>query len=708
MDESRRGSIIKTLQRRWNQQSLVAYLILSFAVTCVASTIVIELFDAPFFIVPVVLITVLVLLFFGVVRKFTEQDVALFLNRAFPEFEESSHLLLKPYDSLNLLERLQVSKVESRMVATYPTPAVVKRKLKTAFILLTAGVLLSVGLLTLPAESFQKISKAGLVGNSINPGKRETKPAEVTDAKVIIDPPAYTGKSTREQDRFNVVAEQDAMITWNIATTTRVKEVQLIFNDKVVLHLQPVDKGFTKWSGRRQVKSAGFYQVKIANSLSELYQVEMIKDQPPVIIVQAPQPNTVIEYGQPQKVLINVALTDDYGIENTFINATTASGSGEAVKFKEQQIPFANFSAGNKQYQLQKQVDLAALGMQPGDELYFYVNARDNYRQEKRSDVYIVRMEDTTQLMSMEGLVNGVDLKPEFFRSQRQIIIETEQLLKDRDTISVESFNKKSSDLGVDQKLLRLRYGKFLGEENETEIGGDHEHDEAGNTDGANAGNADKILDQYSHKHDNAEDATFFDAKTKKQLLATLSEMWKAELQLRTLKPKAALPFEYKALRLLKNLQQQTRAYVGKTGSKTTPLKPEIRLTGDLAKVEQPVVEQQFEQKADPVTTLRKALGILELARSKETLQRTSIEILEQASMLLSTKAASEPSNYLASLEALKRILKKNYKASDVNLAGSAFQKMIRSVSAIPQQSKASPDMKLSQRYFLNLKRQND
>ena len=75
--------------------------------------------------------------------------------------------------------------------------------------------------------------------------------------------------------------------------------------------------------------------------------------------------------------MINVSLSDDYGIENTFINATTASGSGEAVKFKEQQISFSNFTAGSQKYQLQKQIDLAALGMQPGDELYFYVNAKD-------------------------------------------------------------------------------------------------------------------------------------------------------------------------------------------------------------------------------------------------------------------------------------------------------------------------------------------
>ena len=94
------------------------------------------------------------------------------------------------------------------------------------------------------------------------------------------------------------------------------------------------------------------------------------------------------------------------------------------------------------------------------------------------------------------------------------------------------------------------------------------------------------ILDQFSHKHDIAEDATFFDPETKKQLKATLAEMWKSEGKLRLYKPAEALPFAYNALRLLKDLQQKSRVYVAKTSSKTTPLQPkEKRLTGELDKI---------------------------------------------------------------------------------------------------------------------------
>ena len=58
-----------------------------------------------------------------------------------------------------------------------------------------------------------------------------------------------------------------------------------------------------------------------------------------------------------------------------------------------------------------------------------------------------------------------------------------------------------------------------MGEESEGNIGDsrfdiDDDHGSSGT---AAFGDANAIIDAYSHKHDNAEDASFFDAETKKQ-----------------------------------------------------------------------------------------------------------------------------------------------------------------------------------------------
>jgi hypothetical protein len=221
-------------------------------------------------------------------------------------------------------------------------------------------------------------------------------------------------------------------------------------------------------------------------------------------------------------------------------------------------------------------------------------------------------------------------------------------------------------------------------------------------------GNAEKMIAEVSHKHDNAEDATFFDAQTKKQLKATLDEMWKSELQLRTIQPKLALPFEYKALKLLKDLQQQTRAFVNKTGIKTTPLKQDKRLTGALDKIVDPYQQRYFEQPEKKIELFRKAIGLLAQISNREPLTYEEKNLLEKTAQHISDAAAAAPATYLPTLKAIRKIINNNYHNDDLILAGSGLQKMVGSLFPIPQQPTKSLDGKLSDQYFKNLQLKNE
>ena len=702
MDDLRSRGIIKYLQQKWNTRILTAWFLFALAVTVLLSAPILKWLPANWWAVPVVLIGLIVFLYLFVYKKIEEKDVAAFLNRSLPEVQESTGLLLKPYSELNFLEQFQVQKIEKELSENADQPASISKLFRLSFLLLIVAGIISIGLYFIPAHSAPESKRATATAVEI-------KPAQVKTSNIIITPPAYTGKRTRTQDRFNISAEEGGRVTWELTTTTAVKDVALLFNDRSVIKLTATDTGHMHWLANKQISNSGFYQVQIAAVKSELYRIEMVKDAYPSIVVRSPKPTSLIEAGQSRKTQLEVLMSDDYAIKTTAIDATIASGNGEAVKFKKQKLVFTDFSAGGKQYQLKKLIDLSALGMQPGDELYFYITATDSHEQEKRSDIYIVRIEDVTQLLSIEPLTNGLDIKPEFFRSQRQIIIETEQLLKSKDTMRLEDYNQKSKDLGIDQQLLRLRYGKFLGEETNIELGKGHDdHEEGGHAEASDFGNAEKMMDAVAHKHDNAEDASFFDPETKKQLKAVLDEMWRSELQLRLIKPKDALPFEYKALKLLKELQQSTRVYVAKTGTRTTPLKPEKRLTGELDKILQPVKQQNLPPNDEQAMVLRQALGSLEQLSNKETLSPASLSILEQAGIQLGNKAAEEPGIYLTAFESFRKILGANYKPADLSLTGAAFQKMINAVSRLPKQGSTAPDKKLSQQYFMHLNRANE
>ncbi|MGN6211396.1 hypothetical protein [Parafilimonas sp.] len=705
----REVSVISFLQKKWKALNLLSLALIALALAVIFVTCLHQFFQYSFIWIIPAWFAVFILMM-AVLRswRIKQRDVIIYLNRHIPQFEESSGLLLKPAASLNLLEQMQLNKLKSNIVYT-ATAHPVNRKLKAATIVLLLSLITSILIyLLLTPSSFQ--SQENNLQRTALSQPQKVLPA-IGSFTIKIKSPAYTNIQLQTQHDFNITAAEGAVISWQLETNKPVQHISLKFSDTTLLQLRPLNSGHTIWSGEKSVQQQGFYQVQLDSSLSDLYKLEMIKDQPLSITVQSPKPSTVIDFGEPQRTSVSLTATDDYGINDVSIMATVASGSGEAVKFSEHAIKFANsFSDHNKNYSLKKTIDLPSLGMKPGDELYLYIQAIDNNKQQTQSDTYIISIADTAELMSFDGVINGINLKPEYFRSQRQIIIETEQLLKDKPALMPDAFNSKSNDLGIDQKLLRLRYGKFLGEEFEANIGEHDDHDEHQElTDNSNDfGNAEAVIDQFAHKHDIAEDATFFDAETKKQLKAVLTEMWNAELQLRTFKPAKALPFEYKALRLLKDLQQQSRVYVAKTNIKTPPLKSETRLTGELDKVISPSTQNNTQQKGMHITDAQKALSILEHLKTNNTVNNDELALLFSASRIMQQQAAAAPGKYLQALQSYQSILnqiqqQQHISLKDINAAQHGLQQMLAQPSPKPSPAATLNGNSLSQQYFLNL-----
>jgi hypothetical protein len=205
---------------------------------------------------------------------------------------------------------------------------------------------------------------------------------------------------------------------------------------------------------------------------------------------------------------------------------------------------------------------------------------------------------------------------PAYFRSQRQIIIDIEALLKQRRRLPAATFAARSNNIGADQRILRLRYGQFLGEETEgqpkapsmadllTSDGGAPDkvtpaekpapklvlpegHDAY---DGHNHGASDRAppvfgsdngeLAGYGHAHNDGDSATLFDPETRATLGKALDAMWQAERSLRQAEPAAALPQAYAALNFIKDVQQATRIFLQRTGTNLPPIDMARRLTG--------------------------------------------------------------------------------------------------------------------------------
>lgn len=695
---------LKSLHKQWLAYSLVSNLFIGIAFSALLVSILSRIAEISFWwIIPLSLLISAIMVLWSGILKTKEKYLARLLNQSYPELEESAELLIKPATSLNLLERLQVEKIE-RELSNLSAPKLFSEKFSSARLILIIGLILSFGIAQLKSFSLSDDKVTELKINSPQKTVPDKILPGIKSLELRITPPAYTRRSARNQSQFSVSAEEGSTLNWQICTSQLVKNINLIFNDKEIAPLRAVNKDGTRWTLTRTISKSGFYQVDLEGTLSDLYKLEIIKDQPAIIRIIAPAQYSSIDFGEPQRTALQVQINDDYGINEAFISAIISSGQGEGVKFKERKLSFMQNFWGADSYKLNRTIDLKGLGMVPGDELYFYIQARDSRLQESRSDIYIVTIQDTAQLMSMDGMLGGINLVPEYFRSQRQIIIDSEKLLKEKTSISVQEFNSRSNDIGLDQKLLRLRYGKFLGEEDESEIGGHQE--EA--SDPADFGNPEAIIDAVSHKHDIAEDATFFEPELKAQLKATLAEMWKSELQLRLYKPTEALPFEYKALRLLKDLQQKSRVYVAKTSFKPPLIKADKRLSGELDKIIQPQATRSLGSKENVQNSLRLTTGILAAGKQSRKLTAAEILILKDASRTMASRAAAQPGAYLEPLGSLRSVIRSgNRSLSSGNLRSleAALQKIITQESRLPQPKTSAPANDLASEYFNNLRR---
>ncbi|GAB3299785.1 hypothetical protein [Hymenobacter tenuis] len=677
------------------------------------------------------------------------------LDRLYPELEDSSGLLLQPTTALNLLGQLQQQRLLARLpeLTTGPLlPVDFKRPL-----LLTGLLLLLAGVAWWQRPSAQAPHSATadkpLQLRFEAPVPPPASAPRILETRLRVTPPAYTRRSSFSPAEGSFRCPQDSRVRWTVRVSKGASQPPVLELGTQKLPLRAVAGSPGEFVLEQALGASSLYRIRFAGQVSEDYAIDVQPDQAPAIRIMAPKAYTLVEFGRPPQVAVRMQLTDDYGLTRARLVATVAQGQGEAVKFREVATDLSAALRGQPATaSLQHLLRLPALGLTYGDEVYFYLQAWDNRQHLTRSDTYLVQWEDTTVQESSLDVSLGVNTKPAYFRSQRQIIIDTEKLLAEQKNLSAATLLERSNSIGFDEKILRMRYGKFLGEEADETIGGatlppstdepeeepglgsvvaeDHTPDPAPAPkkeehtadDGHDHGHAlpaadaapgaaltAELMEPYIHRHDDSETADFLEPAVKAKLRGVLNEMWEAELRLRTGRPREALPFEYRALRLLKEVQHQTRAYVKKAGF-TPPLMPEAttRLTGDLAGAAAPRRQQQLEAPPrQPV--LRAALRVLTQLREQPHPPAGAAAALEQAGQELARAALQKPGAYLSALREVRRLSASLRAGQPPSLAAlpvleRAFTDLLPSTAPTPGQAPI-PANRLARRYFQELSR---
>ena len=531
------------------------------------------------------------LLLLGIIlqRRLKNRDEAWLIKRldTLAVMENSADLLFGNPEAEPRLVALQRQRVQ-QWLAALP-----EQDLRRPYPMSRISGLLLLSLVLMAAAYFwPKPQIAGISSTKATSESVLRVPVKLIEARLRISPPGYTGLAVRNETGLPAKFPEGSRIAWKLRFAPQPEQVQLqFFSGRTLLLRREGDV----WTTDAVMPASDVYRVVIdGQAQTKPWQrLDAIPDRAPQWRVSLPDRSLSLLAPGQRTWPLQLEAEDDYGLADAVIKIQLAQGSGENIQFKSISRPL-NGQGTSKRRRYTTTLDLAALGMQTGDDLIVQFRVGDRRRPQANSTVsaaYILRwpVGDAYEASGVEGMLKKV--MPAYFRSQRQIIIDTEKLLAEKKKASREQFEIRSDTIGVDQRILRLRYGQFLGEETETpepppedgEHSADDGHDHGdGKAPEKSATVSDQsILEEFGHTHDVPEAATLLDTETKSLLRSALNEMWQAELHLRQAEPAKALPFEYRALAFIKKVQQAERIYLARVGPELPPIDESRRLSGD-------------------------------------------------------------------------------------------------------------------------------
>lgn len=620
-----------------------------------------------------------------------------YIDNHLENLEYSTSLLLKPSENLSSLAMLQQQKVVKRLSDEIskisPPNNIIKSSIVATALILIGFLAYQFNLTDYFTTEINPINKEDVV--SFQPTDSTNLQAEIPELikqSLTIYYPNYTNLPASKSSKMDVSAVEGSRISWELEFSDTLETVSIEnMENSYVMELKD-----GKYTFNLSLTNSSFYNFKFSDKngntyFSDLYALEVTKDEAPIVDIKGIEQFTQFEFTDDKTVQFNSEITDDYGLKEAYIVATVSKGSGESVKFREEQLSFdTNLKRGSKSQNLSKKISLDAMKMEPGDELYFYILASDLKSPNpniSRSETYFVAIKDTTtNTFGVEGTL-GVDRMPDYFRSQRQLIIDTEKLIKQRGQLSKKDFNFTSNELGFDQKALRIKYGEFMGEEQAEEEGivtqdnleefeaENENHDEEGEEDllaaythdhdGSNEHNlvdekkeaeSKNPLEAFAHSHDDAEMATLFEESLRSKLLKALGEMWDSELYLRLYEPEKSLPYQYRALSLLQDIKNSARIYVHRIGFDPPPIKEDARLSGKLDQITSFRKNETLEKEKEFPAIRTAIYRIEQIINRKDSISEKDQRLFESSGNELAQKAIENPGQFLQTLQQLKQL----------------------------------------------------
>lgn len=255
------------------------------------------------------------------------------------------------------------------------------------------------------------------------------------------------------------------------------------------------------------------------------------------------------------QVAIHVVAADDIGLRELRLRYTKVSGSGESFTFEDGEWPVRLQRRSPIMWEGDHVVDMAALGLGPGDSVAYHAvahDARPGAEGAGESERFLIEI-------AREGAQAAGDFslpEPEekFALSQRMVILLTERLLERRPRMTASAYLSEAQALAIAQRRVRAEFVFMLGGEVEDEE------------------------EEAAHSHE--VEAGRLDNRGQGDLTTAVRQMAQAETRLTDGDLREALPYEYRALAALQAAFGKAR-YFMRTLPTPVQLDGARRLQGD-------------------------------------------------------------------------------------------------------------------------------
>ncbi|WP_299758762.1 DUF4175 family protein [uncultured Pontibacter sp.] len=193
------------------------------------------------------------------------------------------------------------------------------------------------------------------------------------DFRMLVQYPAYLNRKPEEiQNTGNATVPEGSTITWNFSTS-ETDSINLIFEEPA--ESISANKNGSTFAASKDFNQSQNYSINLRNEHSINkeqinYQITTIPDRNPQISLEQYQDTALYSY-----LVLGGDVSDDYGLTRLALIYRISSSNSPQAKYKSQALPL------NKQQLSQTyfyQWNTAALNLQPGDKLEYFVQVWDN------------------------------------------------------------------------------------------------------------------------------------------------------------------------------------------------------------------------------------------------------------------------------------------------------------------------------------------